>query len=111
MPDLSSAAREAAEQEADARDLVMQAAAPFIAGFTECASRLPSEEELAVELEKHKLIHVSVSCEAAFCRCDSSTKARTDKNLEWFEAHRAQAVLALIGEKMKQQPGLHVTPT
>lgn len=100
---LSSVAREAAVAVAN-REVAGGPAgrAWFIYGFTECASRLPSEEELATELEKHKLIHVSVSRKAAFCRCDSSVKAGTDENLAWFETHRARAVLALIGERLTQ---------
>lgn len=56
MPDLSSVAREAARAEAIRRDHVLTTLKGheivddmgdgFIAGFTECASRIPSEEEL-----------------------------------------------------------------
>lgn len=102
MPDISSVARAAAERHVDGRPWADGVGVGFIDGFTECASRLPSEEELATELEKHKLIHASVSRKAAFCRCDSSVKAGTDENLAWFETHRARAVLALIGERLTQ---------
>lgn len=56
----------------------------------------PTREQVVDELRKHKLIHVSVSRKSAYCRCNSSVKAGTDDNLEWFELHRADAVLALM---------------
>lgn len=60
MPDLSSVVREAAEREAQKIETVLMHPLPgypvdttnqkrkyFIDGFTECASRLPSETEIA----------------------------------------------------------------
>lgn len=47
---------------------------------------------LAKELGRHKLVHVAVSREGAFCMCNSSVKAGTRDNLAWFAEHRALAV-------------------
>lgn len=58
--DLSSVAREAAERAADERypELLLapeneQRADDYVAGFTECASRIPSEEEFGAVVLKH----------------------------------------------------------
>lgn len=59
---------------------------------------LPTREQIADELRKHKLIHASVSREAAFCVCNSSVRCGTKANREWFEQHQADAVLALMQE-------------
>lgn len=47
MPDLSSVATEAAERHAAGNIGCVIATTWFIEGFTECASRIPSEEEIA----------------------------------------------------------------
>lgn len=73
----------------------------LIAGFQEgavwaAARGTPTREQVMDELRRHKLVHVSVSRKGAFCMCNSSVKAGMDANLEWFEAHRADAILALL---------------
>lgn len=106
--DLSSVAREAAEARYPLNDdlsvthrtLTVCAREDFTRGFTECASRLPSENELVTELSKHKLVRVSVSRKAAFCRCNSNVKAGIDDSLAWFENHRARMVRELIEKKI-----------
>lgn len=72
-------------------------AAAFIDGAAWAQSRVtPTREQVMDELRRHKLVHVSVSRKSAFCTCNSSVKAGTDANLEWFESHRADAILALL---------------
>lgn len=92
VPDLSSVAREAAERAADERypELLLapeneQRADDYVAGFTECASRLPSEREVA---------------EAA--RAGSAEYLREDIPEDGLseDQHIARAVYALIGEKI-----------
>lgn len=56
----------------------------------------PTREQIAAVLRKHKLIHVSVSRKSAFCACDPSVIAGVDDNRAWYEAHMADAVLALM---------------
>lgn len=58
----------------------------------------PTREQIAEELRKHKLIHVAVSRKSAFCACNPGLTAGVNDNLEWFESHRADAVLALIAK-------------
>ena len=71
----------------------------FIAGAAWAAERVtPTREQIAEELRKHKLIHAAVSRKSAFCACNPGVTAGTDANLEWFEAHRADAILALMQE-------------
>lgn len=95
--DLSSVAREAAQPIAErifvpldrptsVTDLV--AVQSFIDGFTECASRLPSEEELA---------------EAMFVAyADETGKPFAEEwhGIRSLYLEQARAVLALIGEKI-----------
>lgn len=93
MTDLTSVAREAARAEAIRRDHVLTTLKGheivddmgdgFIDGFTECASRLPSEEELA---------------EAIAAGYDSVYAHRLPVNEHDLRA--ARAVRALIGEKI-----------
>lgn len=99
MPDLSSVAREAAEAEGLRRippqwmafhggttaDMMAVYRMHFIDGFTECASRLPSEREVA---------------EAA--RAGSAEYLREDIPEDGLseDQHIARAVYALIGEKI-----------
>lgn len=69
----------------------------FVRGAVWAAARVtPTREQVMDELRRHKLVHVSVSRKSAFCTCNSSVKAGTDANLEWFESHRADAILALL---------------
>lgn len=82
------------------KELDAYCANALVRGFTECASRLPSENELVTELSKHKLVHVSVSRKSAFCRCNPNVKAGVDDNLAWFETHRARMVRELIEKKI-----------
>lgn len=102
MTDLTSVAREAAEAEGLRRippqwmafhggttaDMMAVYRKHFIDGFTECASRIPSEEELA---------------EAMFVAyADETSKpfAEEGHGIRSLYLEQARAVRALIGEKI-----------
>lgn len=95
MPDLSSVAREAAEQEWT-RSSRAGDAELYIDGFTECASRLPSEEAIAEVLDAHRLIEGSDFAWRLngdwWCTC------RWHESRSGHLAHQAEAVRALFGE-------------
>ena len=96
--------RTAAEAEAEARvigeslpRLGYEVEQAFADGAVWAAARVtPTREQIAEELRKHKLIHAAVSRKSAFCACNPGLTAGVDANLEWFEAHRADAILALL---------------
>lgn len=86
MPDLSSVAREAAERSGLYPETMLgnrQLQRAYALGFTECASRLPSETEIA---------------ETIAAGYDSVYTSRLPVNEHDHRA--ARAVLALIGEKI-----------
>lgn len=101
MTDLSSVAREAAEAEGLRRippqwmafhggttaDMMAVYRKHFVDGFTECASRIPSEEELAEALKPIISEHHGA-----------------DENDQWWVSDHAsdyaRAALSLIGEKI-----------
>lgn len=69
----------------------------FVNGAMWAQERItPTREQVSDELRKHKLVHVSESRKSAFCACNPSVTAGVKDNLEWFEAHRADAILALM---------------
>lgn len=92
MPDLSSVAREAAERAYPTRlpynaefERRVQLREGFERGFTECASRIPSEEEIA----------------HAMAEADGQVlSGLTDQMLDFMYGAQARAVRALIGEKI-----------
>lgn len=107
MPDLSSVAREAAEVLARAEhshakvrdrydaDLMM---AGFSDGFTECASRLPSEEELAEGLAARLWDRDTGDVE----RFEKLSPAERENVIENYDARDyAKMALSLIGEKIR----------
>jgi hypothetical protein len=78
----------------------------FVDGAVWAQARVtPTLEQVMDELRRHKLVHVSVSRKGAFCMCNSSVKAGVDANLEWFEAHRADAILALLAGLAEGESG------
>lgn len=82
MPDLSSIAREAAIRAMPPTDPTHGA---FVAGFTECASRIPSEEEIA----------------RAMAEADGQVlSGMTGHMIEIMYGAQSRAVRSLIGEKI-----------
>ena len=78
----------------------------FVAGAVWAQARVTTtREQIAEELRKHKLIHVAVSRKSAFCACNPGVTAGVNDNLEWFEAHRADAILALLAELAEGESG------
>lgn len=122
MTDLSSVARDAAEAEGLRRipgspmvlhggvvvDLAEFDRRHFIAGFTECASRLPSREDLAAVIRRHNfdellLGNIEWDGYTAVCACGWSSEEYKMPG-EAHEAHSEHAganLLSLIGEKIR----------
>lgn len=105
MPDLSSVAREAAEQSGHYPETMLghrQLQRAYALGFTECASRLPSQEELAQALSQHVLSEPNGGTAfRSWCDCSCGHREQVDGGLrEYAQAlarkHQAKAVHALI---------------
>ena len=102
MPDLSSIAREAARE----FDQKLPGGA-YADGWADCASRLPSEEELAAEMKRHHfadnlLGNITWDMWMAKCECgwESGEYRYPGESSDAYYAHAAGAVLSLIGEKI-----------
>ncbi|WP_143822666.1 hypothetical protein [Mycetocola reblochoni] len=54
----------------------------------------PDLDKLAEEIARHKLIHVSVSRDACYCRCGEKYPRNGEEHLRWFDMHLARAVFA-----------------
>lgn len=85
MPDLSSVAREAAERYVGVMD---DPGELWVSGFTECASRIPSEEELAEAMFD------------AYCPEIAGTFADELPGTRMYYIEHARAARALIEEKI-----------
>lgn len=121
VPDLSSVAREAAEAEGLRRippqwmafhggstaDMMAVYRMHFIDGFTECASRIPSREDLASVLRRHNfdellLGNIEWDGYTAVCACGWSSEEykMPGEAHEAHSEHVAANLLLLLGEKI-----------